>query len=179
MAKKKIVTTSGKKGPKCTVCAHPKLKEINKALVGPNPNFSAIARIYGLHRDNVRRHLEKGHIEEKIQKSAAAQEALEADDLLGEIFEIKKITRYLINQSIRKTIKVEKGGELVEIPNPDYNPRLAVPLLARRESQIELQGKIMGPLKEKPGEVDLLGTRELLIGRLASIADRRPKKGDS
>lgn len=137
------------KGPKCTVCAHPKLKEINKALVGPKPNFSAIARIFGLKRDNVRRHLENGHIAEKITKAAEAQEALDADDLLGEIQETERITKDIITAAMDRKKKVREGGMEKTIKAPDHDTALKA--LARREKQIELKGKVLGAFKgDKP-----------------------------
>jgi hypothetical protein len=137
----------GIKGPKCTVCAHPKLKEINKALVGPKPNFSAIARIFNLKRDNVRRHLENGHIAEKIAKAAEAQEALEADDLLLEIRETEEITKGIITSAMSRKIYDRDGN----LRTGDHETALKA--LARREKQIELKGKVLGAFKgDKPPE---------------------------
>jgi hypothetical protein len=150
MATKKK-TTDGKKGPKCTVCAHPRLKEINKALVGEKPNFSAIARIFDLKRDNVRRHLENGHIPEKIAKAAEAQEALDADDLLNEIHRIETTTETIITSAMsttKKKVKTKEGIVEIDVP-PDHE--IALKGLARREKQIELKGKVLGAFKgEKP-----------------------------
>jgi transposase-like protein len=143
-------TTPGKKGPKCTVCAHPKLQEINKALVGPKRNFSAIARIFGLKRDSVRRHLEHGHIAEKITRAAEAQEALEADDLLQEIHETETITKTIITAAMnrKKIFKTDDGGK-EEVEAPDHETALKA--LARREKEIELKGKVLGAFKsDKP-----------------------------
>ena len=135
------------KGPKCTVCAHPKLKEINKALVGPKPNFSAIARIFDLKRDSVRRHLADGHVAEKIAKAAEAQEALEADDLLNEIRETERITKDIIKAAMdrKKTVEDDNGTKKKEAA-PDHETALKA--LARREKQIELKGKVLGAFKE-------------------------------
>jgi len=142
-AQKKKVSA---KGPKCTVCAHPQLKEINKALVAPKPNFSAIARIFNLKRDNVRRHLENGHVAEKIAKAAEAQEALDADDLLNEIHETEKITKDIIKAAMGQKKQVRVEGEIIEVESPDHETALKA--LARREKQIELKGKVLGAFKE-------------------------------
>lgn len=135
-----------KPGIKCTVCAHPKLKEINKALVAPNPNFSAIARIFDLKRDNVRRHLEKGHVAEKITKAAAAQEALDADDLLKEFQQIQQHQITIFKEARNRKAKGEDGKLK---PYPDN--KLALEALRDQSKTVEFKGKITGSFKgEKP-----------------------------
>lgn len=138
-------------GRNCCICAHPKRKEIDRALVAPKPNFSAIARIYDTNRDSVRRHLEDGHVAEKIKKAADAQEALDADNLLQEIRETEKITKDIIKASMKKgkkKVKTKEGLVEVDIP-PDHE--MAIKALARREKQIELKGKVFGAFKgDKP-----------------------------
>jgi len=138
------------KGQNCCICAHPKRKEIDRALVAPKPNFSAIARIFDTNRDSVRRHLENGHVAEKITKAAEAQEALDADDLLKEIHETEKITKDIITAAMtrKKIFRTEGGGEK-EVEVPDHETALKA--LARREKQIELKGKVLGAFKgDKP-----------------------------
>jgi transposase-like protein len=139
-------------GQNCCICAHPKRKEIDRALVAPKPNFSAIARIFDTNRDSVRRHLEGGHVAEKIKKAADAQEALDADDLLQEIRETEKITKDIITAAMtrKKTVK-GKGGKESTVKAPDHETALKA--LARREKQIELKGKVLGAFKgDKPPE---------------------------
>ncbi len=133
-------------GQNCCICAHPKRKEIDKALVAPKPNFSAIARIFDTNRDSVRRHLEGGHVAEKIKKAADAQEALDADDLLGEIKETERITKVIIQAAMDRK-RTDKDKKTVK--DPDHETALKA--LARREKQIELKGKVLGAFKgDKP-----------------------------
>lgn len=134
-------------GRTCSICSHPKRKEIDKALVGPKPNFSAIARIFGVKRDNVRRHLELGHVAEKVAKAVEAQEALDADDLLQEIRETEEITKTIIASAMSRKKKNYETGK--DEKSPDHETALKA--LARREKQIELKGKVLGTFKgEKP-----------------------------
>jgi len=133
-------------GQNCCICAHPKRKEIDKALVAPKPNFSAIARIFDTNRDSVRRHLEGGHVAEKIKKAADAQEALDADDLLKEIRETEKITKDIIKAAMNRKKKVKSGDKEKEEKAPDHDTALKA--LARREKQIELKGKVLGAFKD-------------------------------
>lgn len=138
-------------GLNCSICAHKRRKEIDKALVGEKPNFSAIARIFSADRGALKRHLENGHVAEKLKKAHDAQEALEADDLLEEIKETEKITKTIIKDSMeskKKKIKTKEGLVEVDIP-PDHE--MALKALARREKQIELKGKVLGAFKgDKP-----------------------------
>lgn len=136
-------------GLKCSVCAHPKIKEIDKALVGPKPNFSAIARVFGIKRDNVRRHLENGHVIEKIAKAAAAQEALEADDLLKEFETIQKHQMTIFNEARKRKVKIKTEQGIKEVVMPDN--KLALEALRDQSKTVEFKGKIVGSFKgDKP-----------------------------
>jgi hypothetical protein len=138
-------------GLNCSICAHKKHKEIDKALVGEKPNFSAIARIFDVDRGALKRHLENGHVAEKIAKAAGAQEALDADDLLNEIHRIESTTETIITAAMattKKKVKTKEGIVEIDVP-PDHETALKG--LARREKQIELKGKVLGAFKgEKP-----------------------------
>ncbi len=150
-------------GQNCCICAHPKRKEIDRALVAPKPNFSAIARIFGTNRDSVRRHLEGGHVAEKIAKAAEAQEALDADDLLKEIHETEEITKTIIKSAMGQKKKVKIDGKITKIPAPDHE--IAIKALARREKQIELKGKVLGSFKgEKPPAGPILHEYRVVTG---------------
>lgn len=129
-------------GLSCSICAHKKRKEIDKALVGEKPNFSAIARIFDADRGALKRHLENGHVAEKIKKAADAQEALEADDLLEEIKETERITKKIIDSAMKRKI-YDRDGNLKPADH-----EIALKALARREKQIELKGKVLGAFKD-------------------------------
>ena len=128
-----------------TISKHPKRKEIDKALVAPGASIRSIARQFDVSKDALSRHVKNGHVIAKIKQAVKAQEIAEADDLLKEVQETENITRHLISTSIKKTIKTLKGED---IKNPDYDPRLAVKLIARREKQIELKGRVLGSFKD-------------------------------
>lgn len=136
-------------GRKCTICEHPKRKEIDLAIVREGSVLRTIAHQFDLSESALKRHVKKGHIADKIQKAAHAHEAADADDLLAEVQETEKITRFIISNSIKKTIKTRKDdGEEVEVKNPDYDPKIALQALARREKQIELKGRVLGSFKD-------------------------------
>lgn len=69
----------------CTVCDHPDRKKIDKALVGPNASIRAIASQWNVSRAALQRHVNNGHISAKIEKAAAAREAVEADGFLSHL----------------------------------------------------------------------------------------------
>jgi hypothetical protein len=134
--------------PKCTICQHKARHEIDKALVADGASIRGIARQFRVSDDALSRHVKNGHVIAKIKQAAKAQEIADADDLLEEVHESEKIARYIINNAIRKTIKIMKGGEEIEIANPDYDPKIALLGLARREKQIELKGRVLGSFKD-------------------------------
>jgi len=129
----------------CTICEHKRIKEIDSALVRPGAVLRTIAHQYGLSESALKRHVKNGHIAEKIQKASNAHEAADADDLLAEVQETEKITRALIGRAFNRTVKDGNGDD---IPNPDYDPRIALQALARREKQIELKGRVLGSFKD-------------------------------
>lgn len=59
-------------GASCTVCAHPRIAEIDADLsFGPTSGYTRIAGIYSLRKDAVRRHKLNGHV--VLAKAAAPQ----------------------------------------------------------------------------------------------------------
>jgi hypothetical protein len=135
--------------PKCTICQHKARHEIDKALVADGASIRGIARQFRVSDDALSRHVKNGHVIAKIKQAAKAQEIADADDLLGEVHESEKIARYIINNAIRKTIRNAAG---IEVPNPDYDPKIALLGLARREKQIELKGRVLGSFKDPQGK---------------------------
>ena len=137
-------------GLNCSICAHKRRKEIDKALVGQKPNFSAIARIYSADRGALKRHLEGGHVEEKIKKAADAQEALDADDLLSEFMEVQEQQKIIYKEARSRKLKIKlDGGEIIESVVPDN--KLALEALRDRAKTLEFKGKIQGAFKAEKG----------------------------
>ena len=124
-------------GRTCIVCAHPKRKEIDKLLVDPNAQYSAISRKYfgsTKQRDALRRHVDADHIKAKIQKVAAAQEALEANDFLSHL------------EGKRKRFK-----EMAEEAKKQRDPHLELKVYQVEGKFMELEGKALGVFKgDKP-----------------------------
>ena len=53
--------------PKCTVCHHPQLLEINQAILSKDFTLAVLSRKYGLHPSSLQRH--KNHLEIKMSRS--------------------------------------------------------------------------------------------------------------
>jgi FixJ family two-component response regulator len=70
-------------GQKCTVCAHPEVHEINKALLSGQSNLSVAAK-YDLSVTSVRRH-KAAHISEHLTKAKEAEQVTKADDLISDL----------------------------------------------------------------------------------------------
>jgi hypothetical protein len=133
---------------KCTICEHKKRNEIDSALVRPDAVLRTISHQYGVSIDALKRHVKNGHIIAKIAKAAHAHEALEADDLLGEIKETEEITKTIIDAAMKRQIYDRDGN----LKSGDHETALKA--LARREKQIELKGKVLGAFKDTKQPAD-------------------------
>jgi len=124
-------------GRTCIVCAHEKRKEIDKLLVDPNAQYSAISRTYfgsTKQRDALRRHVDNGHIKAKIQKVAAAQEALEANDFVTHLGNRRKRFEEMATEAKKKK-----------------DPHLELKVYQTEGKFIEMEGKALGVFKgDKP-----------------------------
>lgn len=147
-------------GRKCTICEHPKRKDIDKACIQEGAVLRSIARHFALSEHALKRHVSSGHIARKIAKSIAAQDIVEADDLLKEIHEVEKTTKEIMQGALKK----------------DQN-HLALKAIETRHKQIELKGKVLGSFKgDKPnGPIRIIKAEDLSDDELADIAAGRRK----
>ncbi|MFA6364750.1 hypothetical protein [Methanoregula sp.] len=144
-----------KMGRACIVCAHKSRKEIDKMLVEPNAQYSAISRMFfgsDKQRDALRRHVENGHIIAKIKKVAAAQEALEANDFLGHL------------QNKRDRFK-----EMAAAAQKADDPHLELKIYQVEGKYTEMEGKALGVFKEDKSN----GTDNTWLGLMQKCS---PKK---
>jgi transposase-like protein len=126
-----------------SIAKHPKRKEIDKALVLPGASIRGIARTYRVSEDALSRYVKGGNIEQKIKKAQAAQDIVEADDLLKEIQEIQGHQKVIFKEAreFQRMIK-NKDGSTEMIPDPDN--KLALEALRDQSKIIELKGKVLG-----------------------------------
>jgi hypothetical protein len=131
-------------GRKCSICTHPKRNEIDKSLAADGAILRAISQQFHVSKDSLRRHMDNGHIAEKIAKATHLQEIHEADSLLTQMQRVKDETWVIHKESRERVKKVKDGTE----PNPDND--LALKALARLEKQIEIESKILGVNPDPP-----------------------------
>jgi hypothetical protein len=111
----------------CTVCAHPKRHDIDRALV-EGSTYRTIADRFGLSETALKRH-KKDHLPSRVAKAKAAEEVAVADDLLAQI-------KALRNRAIVILQKAEAAG--------DYRTALAGIREARGciETLLEVEGEL-------------------------------------
>lgn len=112
----------------CTVCTHPKRDEIDLALL-EGQALRNIAERYGLSATALHRH--KDHLPGRLAEAHEAHEAVSAGTLLDRLRTLNDETRAIL----KETRKVK-------------NHDLSLKALARLEKQLELEGKLLGELKE-------------------------------
>ncbi len=122
-------------GRRCTVCTHPKRDEIDRALIAGEP-YRDIARRYGLSKDALRRHRE--HIPKELARSREAEEVARADELLGQVQELRDRALSILD-------KAERSKDL----------RTALQAIREARQCVELLAKLAGELSEAP-QVNIL-----------------------
>ena len=128
-------------GRPCIVCAHKSRKDIDKELVEPNAQYSAIARKYfgsTKQRDALRRHAEGGHIVKKIAKAAESKEIAQADSLLSQVKSLSTRALSILSQA-------EGTGDL----------RTACSAIREVRGTLELLLKVSGELKPNQTNVNV------------------------
>ena len=143
----------------CTVCTHPERTAIDKALA-TGTAFPALAAKYRVSEDAIGRH-KAAHLPAKLAKAHAAKETALADDLLGQVKQLR-------NKAISILMLAEQAGDL----------RTA--LLGIREARacVELLAEMEGELKRNPIVNILIApewieVRALLMGALADYPEAR------
>ena len=112
----------------CSVCQHPKIAEINQAIV-TNVTLRDIASQFKIGYMSVKRHKDAGHIPQALAKAQEAKEIAKSDDLL-------KWTKGILSKSISYMNQAEGAGDL----------RTAIAGVREARGCVELLGKVMGEL---------------------------------
>ena len=127
---------------KCSICERKDRNKIDSAVAVKGASLRSIAAQYSISLTSLRRHVNNGHIAEKIVEAQHIHDVIEADTLLSQMQAIKKET-WVIHKECRerkKKVTTDDGDEK-EIPAPDND--LALKAIARLEHQIEIEGKIL------------------------------------
>ncbi len=115
----------------CTVCSHPKVSEINEALLGSEA-YRIIANRFGASASAMYRHQQE-HLPQALVKARDAQEVLSADNLLARVGELESDAR-------RIAAAAEASGDL----------RVALAGIRELVRITELLAKLTGQLDGKP-----------------------------
>jgi hypothetical protein len=114
----------------CTVCSHPKRKAIEAAHIAGEP-LRQIAARFGRSRDSVHRHV-KSHLLPRLAAAAEKKEIAEGSDLLERLLELNRVSRSILADAYR-------AGER----------ETALKAIARLESQLELEARLIGEIKDR------------------------------
>jgi len=114
---------------KCTICEHPKVEEINKALL-ETQNIAKITKQYGVNYHALYRH--KDHIPAILTQAQEAQEVAKADSLLAQVTELRDKALSILD-------KAEQAGDL----------RTALQGVREAKGCLELLARLQGELQEQ------------------------------
>ena len=137
-------------GRSCSVCTHPKRAEIDRAILS-GESYRAIARRFGLSKDAIRRH--RDHIPSQLARAVEAEEAARADDLLGQVQELR-------DRALRILERAERSQDL----------QTALRAIREARQCVELLAKLAGELSEAPQVNILLSPQWAEIRRTILVA---------
>lgn len=135
----------------CTVCSNPEREAIDRALLSGEPN-RRIAAHHAVSEQAVRRH-KADHLPARILKAHEAEEVADADALLSRLRGLNCETAAILKEAR------EEGSK---------DNELALKAIARVEKQIELEGRLLDVLNDRP-TVNILVSPEWLAIRAAML----------
>lgn len=143
----------------CTVCSHPELEAINKALVGDASNRS-VASLHDVSEAAVRRHA-SNHLPAKLVMAEKAIEVAEADDLLAQVQDLQS-----------RTLSILQEAESTK------QHRTALSAIREARSNLELLAKLVGELDDTPQvnitlSAEWLELRAVIVGALEPYQEAR------
>ena len=140
----------------CTICVHESRTAIDAALVSGEPN-RRIAAHYAVSEQAVRRH-KADHLPAHLARAHEVEEVANADNLLSRLRELNQETAAILKEA-------RKEGS--------RDNELALKAIARVEKQIELEGRLLGELNERP-QVNLYLSSEWLELRALIVMALEP-----
>jgi hypothetical protein len=142
----------------CTVCAHAEREAIDKLLVA-GEGLRDIAGRYGLSKSALERH-KANHLPASLAQAKEAAEVAQADDLLGQLRKLQRITLGLLS-------KAYSAGDL----------RTAVAAVGQARGNLELLGKLLGQLDERAQVNVLVASPEWLAlrARILTVLENYPE----
>ncbi len=152
----------------CTVCKHEKRREIDRELVA-GASFRAIAGRYTLSKSAVERHKSE-HLPARMLKGAEKRAVIDGRSLLEQLAELGAETRAVLEETRSFAPKGDACEECRQ------RPVVALRAIQRLEKQLELQGRLLGELKEGPTvnvlvSPEWVALRSCILGALSRFPD--------
>jgi hypothetical protein len=138
----------------CTICAHKKRSDIDKALVERQP-FRTIADQHGVSKTALLRHFDD-HLPPSLLKAQAAREAADADNLLAQVVDLR-----------------DKALSILQKAEASEDLRNATGAIREARACVELLGKLAGQLKDAP-TINLVLSAEWLTVQATVLAALEP-----
>ena len=139
----------------CSICDHAQRHAIDEALLR-SETFRKIAKHFETSITALHRH-KQSHIPKAMAKAQEAQEVARGDDLLDRLRQLNVET-----QEVLRAARDEKNHEL----------RLKA--ISRAEKQLELEGKLLGELKEhEPAQVNLMVLAPTILKALEGFPEAK------
>ncbi len=132
----------------CTVCNHAKRPAINRDLVAGR-SLRDIATQFQLSSSAVDRH-KREHLPATMIKAKESREVAEGASLLAQLQNLGRDTRAVLDAA-RSFAEVPKEGKCAACV---AGPTMALRAIARLERQLELQGRLVGELRDGAAPAD-------------------------
>jgi len=116
----------------CTICAHPALAAINKALAAGESPTALAARYSTIGRMALERHTDN-HLPKSVVKAQETEDVRQALDVLVQLKAINSASQQILADARRQG-----------------DPETALKAIDRIHKQIELQAKLLGELDDRP-----------------------------
>ena len=139
---------------KCSICKHPEVDAINKALVD-GVGISDMVRQYGFSRDTFYRHKNR-HLPQALLKAQEVKEVAVADNLLEQVKGLQAKTLGILNRHEGK------------------NDRIALSAIREARSNLDLLGRLLGEIDNSPKVAVLVANPEWVHLRTLIIEALEP-----
>ena len=145
----------------CTICTHAQRDEIEAVLVNRASSYRDIARQYSTSKDAISRHVNTGHIADRLLKVRVEEDVRGALDVTRQLKAINSVAAGILKEA-------RDAGE----------PGTALRAIDRIHRQLELQAKLLGDLDERPVinlhlHPEWIELRAVIIGALDAYPDAR------
>jgi hypothetical protein len=130
----------------CSVCSHPSLSEIDKALV-TRRSYCAISRSFGVGRDALRRHT-KEHLPDRLKKASEHEDVREALDVVAQLKAINDASLAVLKEA-RQLRRSETALKAVDCIHRQIALQLKITEQQELEERLEVLEVLEGALEQR------------------------------